>query len=100
MEGKGKYIFRDGKIYEGKWKDNKMNDFGTFKWPDGKIYEGQFKDDKKDGFGTLIWPDKSKYVGNWKNGKQFGLGKYASYEGHIIEGYWNGSHLNSDVDDE
>lgn len=45
--------FRDGKIYEGKWKDNKMNGKGVFLWPDGRRYEGNFVNDKKDGYGKI-----------------------------------------------
>lgn len=27
--GKGKFTFEDGSIYDGMWKENKMNGFGT-----------------------------------------------------------------------
>lgn len=37
------------------------------KWKDDEIYEGEFKDDKRNGFGTYIWSGR-KYVGEWLNG--------------------------------
>ena len=42
-------------MYEGSWKDNKMEGEGNFKWPDGRCYTGQYLDDKKAGHGTFTW---------------------------------------------
>lgn len=53
IQGSGKMTFRDGKTYEGEWKDNKMNGTGIFIWPDGRRYEGEFVNDKKNGYGRL-----------------------------------------------
>lgn len=46
---------------------------GTYKWKDtGCIYEGDWKKNKRNGFGTLSYPDgrggyKKEYSGGWKN---------------------------------
>ena len=53
-----------------------MNGKGKFEWPDGRIYDGEYKNDKKEGHGDFTWPDGRKYDGNWKNGKQDGEGKF------------------------
>jgi hypothetical protein len=42
MCGKGKMIWKDGRIYEGDHQADKMNGFGVFQWPDGRKYEGQW----------------------------------------------------------
>ena len=63
MEGFGKIMWIDKKEYEGHWKDNKMHGKGIFKWPDGRIYEGDYYDDKKHGFGRVWWPDGREYEG-------------------------------------
>ena len=36
----GKYIWPDGKMYEGQWEKNKMHGHGVLVWRDGKRYEG------------------------------------------------------------
>ena len=36
-------------MYEGQWKNNKMEGYGVFSWPDGRKYEGEYIDDKKEG---------------------------------------------------
>lgn len=38
FSGKGKYIWPDGRYYEGDWKENKMNGKGEFVWKDGRRY--------------------------------------------------------------
>ena len=53
-----------------------MNGKGKFEWPDGRIYDGEYKNDKKEGHGVFTWPDGRQYDGNWKNGRQDGEGKF------------------------
>lgn len=39
--GKGIFYFKEGCVYDGEWKDNKMNGFGKLFYPNGKMaYEG------------------------------------------------------------
>ena len=42
MSGFGRYMWPDGKIYEGNWKMNKMRGEGVLIMKDGKRYEGVF----------------------------------------------------------
>ncbi len=32
-------------------------------WASGEVYEGEYKEDKKNGFGTLKWPNGNIYAG-------------------------------------
>ena len=41
-EGKGKYIWADGSIYEGEWIDNRINGKGVYIWKDGRRYYGEW----------------------------------------------------------
>lgn len=42
MEGYGKMIYADGKIFRGYWKNNQMTGLGEFIWPSGEIYIGEY----------------------------------------------------------
>ena len=45
-----------------------MNGFGKFMWADGRVYEGHYYQDKKHGKGIYKWPDGRNYEGNFKKG--------------------------------
>jgi hypothetical protein len=38
INGTGKYLWADGKTYEGEWIKNKMHGKGSLRWPDAKEY--------------------------------------------------------------
>jgi hypothetical protein len=42
--GHGKFIYADGVIFVGEWKEGKKNGRGVFTDTDGKVYEYDFKD--------------------------------------------------------
>jgi hypothetical protein len=46
-----------------------MHGFGVYTWKDGRKYEGEYKNDKKDGHGVYYWADGKKYDGMWNEGK-------------------------------
>ena len=69
LYGIGMFVFKDGRKYEGEWKNNKLNGFGIISLPNKKSwFEGEFIDDKREGFGVFYSPKKI-YVGMWKNSK-------------------------------
>lgn len=39
----------NGSVYDGEWKNNLMNGYGTFTWADGKSYSGGFLNGKMHG---------------------------------------------------
>ena len=45
-----------------------MNGHGIFTWKDGRVYEGQYTDDKKHGPGEFRWPDGRVLKGKWHYG--------------------------------
>jgi len=49
IHGKGKYIWNDGREYDGEWKDSNMDGFGVYIWQDGRKYIGNYLKDKKHG---------------------------------------------------
>jgi len=71
-----------------------MHGIGKYIWPNGRIYEGNYVFDKKHGYGMYKWPDGRKYEGNWNDGKQDGKGKYYDADGNLHYGIWkNGKRL-------
>lgn len=40
-----------------------MDGRGCFVWLDGRKYTGEYKNDKKHGHGVFDWPDGRKYCG-------------------------------------
>ena len=60
--------------FEGVWKDDKKNGKGVYIWPDGRRYEGQWRDDKQDEKGVYIWSDGRQYEGDLKADMKHGNG--------------------------
>jgi hypothetical protein len=90
-DGKGKFTWKSGATYDGEWKDDLRNGFGTFANSNSKdwIYEGFFVDDLYEGKGIYKWPDGRVYEGLWKKGKQDGQGILFSADGaQIYDGLW------------
>ena len=85
LKNKQVFIFKNGAIYVGKWKNKKMNGKGILYFEDGSIYKGTFKKNKITGFGICNYKDGSIYKGFWKNGFWNGKGIYALPDGRIIE---------------
>ena len=68
---------RNGKTaYEGNYKNNKRNGFGSFYYKNGGLcYTGEWKDNKRNGFGVGVRSsDGSFYAGTWSNNKPEGVG--------------------------
>lgn len=72
--------------YTGNRENGKKSGTGTFKWNDGTVYEGEWKEDKINGKGKLTIPDKGTYEGYFENGQKQGQGKYNFQNGDIYEG--------------
>ena len=69
------------------------NGLGTFVYPDGRIYVGEFKDGSFHGRGINSWPVGCVYVGEFKNGKRDGEGTLTRQEGKVEGGCWENSKL-------
>jgi len=114
MEGTGKYVYRNGTVYEGEFKANMkhgkgqtigfngtlykgeycedaMQGHGTFQWADGTIYDGAWWDNKCHGTGTMRTPNGDFYTGMFYQGEKHGQGVYtwkngATYTGAYVQG--------------
>eukprot|EP00622_Pseudochattonella_farcimen_P002660 FR737637.1.p1 GENE.FR737637.1~~FR737637.1.p1 ORF type:complete len:226 (+),score=34.92 FR737637.1:1-678(+) len=68
--GVGTMTFPNGDVYQGEWKDNKMNGQGLYRFKrTGDVFDGIFVDGLKEGKGTYEYgEDRSKLSGNWSKG--------------------------------
>lgn len=71
MHGKGKLEFKDGKVYEGDFKEGLMTGEGELV-NGNKIYKGGFRRGKQHGIGVYLPTGKNGqgYRGRWRNGKR------------------------------
>lgn len=69
-----------GDKYEGDWKDNLMDGFGTYTHANGNTYQGQYKKNERHGYGTFRWVEGDYYVGEYEMGKRHGKGEYHSVD--------------------
>jgi radial spoke head protein 1 len=42
MQGVGTYIYPDGSVYKGDWKNNQHHGVGVYEFPNGTVYEGEW----------------------------------------------------------
>ena len=64
MHGEATLVFKNGKIYEGMFKENKMQGIGLMTWNSEqtkKKYLGFFKENKRSGLGFLITNKETHY---------------------------------------
>ena len=59
--GRGKFFYQDGGLYDGDWKQNRMEGQGKLYYQSGKLaYDGEWKNDQFYGQGVLYneYPQK------------------------------------------
>jgi hypothetical protein len=61
---------------------------GVYVYPDGSIYNGDFKNNRRNGYGTMYYTNKSIYVGTWANDNKHGMGNVVNPDGSKISGVW------------
>lgn len=83
---KEKIVFKDGRNYNGDWKNNTMDGRGIFSWDNGDKYNGDYKNNIKEGNGVYSY-GCNLYDGNWVNNKPHGEGTLLC-DGVRIEGYF------------
>ncbi|CAA3027131.1 phosphatidylinositol 4-phosphate 5-kinase 2 [Olea europaea subsp. europaea] len=86
--GRGKYLWKDGCMYEGDWKRGKASGKGKFSWPSGATFEGEFKSGRMEGSGTYIGSDGDMYKGSWSADRKHGYGVKHYSNGDYYEGQW------------
>jgi hypothetical protein len=79
-EGRGRFEYKNGDIYEGEWKNDQREGKGVYTFQNGNIYEGDFKNDKQNGKGVFVYSQGKvsgdKFEGDFVDGKMDGNGVY------------------------
>lgn len=111
INGKGRYLYKDGQSYEGQWLNGKKHGKGTFvykdkssyrgdwvqgirqgkgiyTWANGQTYQGQFQNDKMNGFGIVKYANGARYEGDIKAGVPDGMGEMLYSSGQNYKGQW------------
>jgi hypothetical protein len=115
FHGKGKFVWNDGKWYDGEWVFGKKTGKGKYQWADGDWYDGQWLNDKRHGYGeyrnvkakrsdigdyqndrrsgrgVMKWDSGDKYEGEWQDNASWlmeGAGIYSRADGTVEQGRW------------
>lgn len=64
--GRGVKMFRSGDRYDGEWKEGKKHGRGLLEYVNEARYEGEFCQGKKEGYGVLTFVNGDQYDGHWK----------------------------------
>ena len=86
FDGKGKLTYNNRDVYEGEFKNDKFDGKGKLTYKNGDVYEGEFKDDDFNGKGKLTYKNGDVYEGEFKNGTFNGKGKLTYKNGDVYEG--------------
>jgi hypothetical protein len=76
MDGKGKYTYSDGDVYEGGWVKGDRHGKGKLTLSDGDVWEGNFVNDKMNGKGKITKTDGSVLECNFVDGLITGNATY------------------------
>ncbi|GBF49125.1 MORN repeat protein [Leptospira ryugenii] len=86
VNGLGKYIYDNGDIYTGSFKNDLREGKGQFEYVDGEKFVGNYLADQKDGAGEYFFKNGDKYVGEFKSGQINGKGIYTFQDGKSLNG--------------
>lgn len=89
MHGHGVYLWPDGAMYEGDYREHKKHGYGVQTWASGGRYEGEYVDGQLTGKGKMSWADGRRYEGEWLDGKCTGRGITTFANGSRYEGIYH-----------
>ena len=73
FQGKGRFEYDDGTVYEGEYVKSTRHGRGKLRLPDGTVYEGEFTGGQITGKGTMVFPDGKTQKGFFENAIYKGL---------------------------
>lgn len=92
-DGFGTQVYSYGARYVGYWRADKHHGEGTLTENDGTVYEGKLFDmGAITGCGKVTYPNGDVYEGQVKFNKREGQGKITYKDGRVFEGKWLDDH--------
>ena len=86
--GHGIFIFVNGNVYDGEWKNSIRCGHGVMKYANGDVYDGNWSSERKDGHGVYTFANGHVYDSEFINGVRCGYGVYTWKNGNKYEGEW------------
>ena len=96
FNGWGRIIYNTGQVFEGNYKNGKLNGKGVYKYKD-TLYVGDFVNNNRHGNGILL-NKKFRYKGQFNNGKINGYGKIIFYGKKEGEGEYEGYFKDNNIE--
>ena len=88
--GRARFVWPDGRQYEGAFVGGRPHGIGTETLVDGESYVGGWKQGMRDGRGVLTFVDGGRYEGSFQNGERAGQGRFTGNNG-TYTGAWQGN---------
>jgi hypothetical protein len=86
LHGKGVMLYKDGSMYEGEFRENKVIGTGRIV-SENYEYEGDVVDGVKDGIGKIVYKKTGEsYEGGFKEDMKNGQGEYKYKDGSVYRG--------------
>ena len=86
--GKGRFISKEGTIWDCEWEKNECSRFGVRRELDGETYTGEMKNDECEGYGFTQYADSDSseaicYFGHYSGDLPHGLGAILYKDGYM-----------------
>ena len=95
MHGRGILEYSEGSVYEGEFKQGRVEGVGVMKRANGEVRRGTFLGGRLHGKGSVLYPNQSRYEGELLADEPSGQGRMefangVSYEGAFVSGQYQG----------
>jgi len=87
FHGLGKLSFSNGEMFVGEFENDHYS-HGAYLFNNGDIYYGNFKDGKRGGSGAYYFKKGQVCIGEWKDDRRTGDGKIYGWGGSILKDGW------------
>jgi hypothetical protein len=93
VNGFGVYVYENGDIYTGNFRDDLREGDGSFLYENGEVFKGQYAKDLRNGKGIYKFKNGDNFAGEFIKGEIADSGIYTFKDGKVLNGNFenNGS---------